>query len=258
MVVLDRLTAPEEPGPVLLYEEGDHRLYWLGLREETAFRCNSYLIVDGDQVLLVDPGNRDAFGRIREEVAAVVDPTALGGLVVCHQDPDVAASLGQWLALNPEARVVTSPRTRVLLPHYGVHDYRCHDIEEVPELALPSGSTLRFLPAPFLHSPMAFATFDTASGFLFSGDLFAAIDTDWRLVVDDFSAHAVKLDLFHIDYMASNVAARGFVRSLAGLDIRAICPQHGSIIPQRFVADALVYLERLRCGTDLLYPDLVG
>lgn len=253
---LDQLTVPEEPGPVLLQEEGGHRVYWLGLREETAFRCNSYLIVDGDQALLVDPGNRDTFEQIRREVAMVVAPEAVTGLVVCHQDPDVAASLVDWLAINPDALVVTSPRTQVLLPHYGVGDYRHHDIEEEPELALPSGAVLRFLPAPFLHSPMAFATFDGANGYLFSGDIFAAIDTDWRLVVESFDAHAAKLDLFHLDYMASNVAARGFVRSLAGLTIEAICPQHGSIIPQRFVADALAYLENLQCGTDLLYPDL--
>jgi flavorubredoxin len=79
---------------------------------------------------------------------------------------------------------------------------------------------------------------------------------DWRLVVEDFSRHELKLSLFHIDYMASNLAARGFIERIRGIDIKAILPQHGSIIPQKFIPKAKHYLENLKCGLDLIYPSL--
>ncbi len=248
--------APTVPdGPVLLFARGDHRVYWVGIRDETAFHCNTYLILDAEQALLVDPGSRGYFAQVRDSVAALLPPERVTGLIICHQDPDVAACLPDWLALNPALTVYTSPRTEVLLPHYGVSGYRLHDIEAEPVLPL-AGGNLRFVGAPFLHSPMAFATFDSASGLLFSGDIFAAVESDWRLVVEDFDEHAASMDLFHVDYMASGVAARGFARRMRDLPIRGILPQHGSIIPSSMIDEAIAYLERLQCGLDLIYPDL--
>ena len=234
-----------------------HAVYWLGHDEPSAFRTNAYLIVDGDQALLVDPGNRAYFAEARERVAQVVDPACVSGMILCHQDPDVAASMPDWLAVNPRMRVFTSPRTQVLLPYYGYPDYAYADVEDEPTLVLPSGGELYFIPAPFLHFPGAFATFDTASGFLFSGDVFASLDVGSWLWAEDFDDLADNMHLFHAEYMASNIATRGFVNRLAGLDIRTILPQHGSLIGKEHVPQALQWLADLRCGTDLLYPELV-
>jgi flavorubredoxin len=247
---------PATDGPTSLYQADAHAVFWLGVEEQTAFRCNTYLILDGDQAYLLDPGSRAYFPQVRERVASLLPPEKLTALLIGHQDPDVGASMVDWLDLNPEIEVVSSPRTRVLLPHYGRAEFRFHDIEAQPELALPSGARLQFITAPFLHSPMAFTTYDSASGFLFTGDIFAAVQSDWHLVVEDFASHRAHMDLFHIDYMASNAAARGFVRKLDGLTINALLPQHGSIIPAALVPDALDYLRELRCGLDVLYPDL--
>lgn len=248
--------APATPRqPVLLFAKGDHRIYWIGISDETAFHCNTYLILDTDQALLVDPGSRDYFQQVRDRVAAIVPPERITGLIIGHQDPDVAACLPDWLAVNPDLTVYTSPRTEVLLPHYGVSGYRRYDVEAQPVLTL-AGGELRFVGAPFLHSPMAFATFDSASGLLFTGDVFAAVDSDWRLVVEDFEQHAARMDLFHLDYMASGVAAKGFARRMRELPLRGILPQHGSLIPPSMVEDAIDYLEQIQCGLDLIYPDL--
>lgn len=243
--------------PVLLYQQGDHRVYWMGIEEETSFRCNVYLLQDGDETVLIDPGNRAFFPVLRARLERLLPAGRPRHLLLCHQDPDVAASLPDWHALDPEVRIFSSPRTEVLLPHYGVTGLHLYDIEKQPLFSLPSGAALRFIPAPFLHSPMAFATLDTASGFLFSGDLFAALDIDWQLVIRDFASHRRKLDLFHLDYMASNAAALGFVRRLKGLTVTGILPQHGSVIPPALVPEALDYLRNLQCGLDLLYPDLM-
>ncbi|ATX79818.1 Metallo-beta-lactamase superfamily protein [Mariprofundus aestuarium] len=242
--------------PTLLYKQKDHAIYWLGITDDTAFRCNAYLIVDGEEAIIVDPGSRNHFEQVKKRVAQIMDPESITGMILCHQDPDVAASMVDWLALNPKTTVFTSPRTMVLLPHYGVGHFTAFDIEENPRYELPSRRVLSFITAPFLHSPAAFVTFDESAHFLFSGDIWAALTTEWDLVTKDFEQHALNMDLFHIDYMASNVATNGFVNKIAHLEIDAILPQHGSIIINDDVPAALNYLRTLRCGTDISYPEL--
>lgn len=249
--VMERLETP-----TVLYQDGEHAIYWLGIAEPRAFRCNVYLLRDGDCGILFDPGSRRHFPQIRERVAQIMPPDTLTGMVLCHQDPDVAASMVDWLELNPAMTVFTSPRTQVLLPYYGVEEFEFYDVEAKPEYTLPSGKRLHFIPAPFLHFAGAITTFDEASQALFSGDIWGAIDTDWQLMVTDFAAHIVKMNLFHTEYMASNLATRGFMHRLEDVEVRAILPQHGSVIGPEHVAEARDYLYRLRCGTDIIYAGI--
>lgn len=242
--------------PVLLFEHDAHAIYWLGAQEQSAFRCNVYLIKDGDTGVLVDPGGRSIFDAIRSAVEKVLPLGAVTGVILCHQDPDVSASLPQWLDINGNLKVFTSPRTQVLIAHYGRQGYDWHDVEANPAFTLPSGAELVFIPAPFLHSPGAFVTFDPASGFLFSGDIWGALDFDWRLKVRSFDDHVPQMDLFHTEYMASNLAARGFVKRIEHLPITAILPQHGGIMGREMVPSALDYLRNLRCGLDIIYAGL--
>ncbi len=251
-----RNVDPDTDNPVLLHRDGEHEIYWLGIPEHTAFRSNSYLIKSADQALIVDPGHRGYFERTRHRVSQILPPEGISGLVICHQDPDVAASMTDWLEINPDLQIVTSPRTHVLLPYYGVGGYRWHDIVNEPVLTLNSGKRIHFVEAPYLHFAGAFTSFDESSGYLLSGDIWAAIQLEWRLIVGDFEAHESVLDLFHLDYMASNIACRGFVEKLSDFRINAILPQHGSIIGPEHVSSALHYLNTLTCGTDIIYSHL--
>ena len=247
--------------PTTLFEQVSpnrprHAIYWIGLMEDSAFRCNSYLLIDGERAILIDPGSRAHFPQSVARVAQIMSPIEVTDLLICHQDPDVGASMIDWLDLNPNLRIITSPRTQVLLPYFGKRDYQWINSEETSaECLLPSGRKLQFISAPFLHSPAAFTTFDHASGFLFSGDIWAARSSDWKLLVHDFDAHRANMDRFHLHYMASNRACRGFTAKLQTLEIHAILPQHGSILDQCFVPQAIDYLNQLQCGLDLEYPE---
>jgi len=83
--------------PTVLFSDGRHAVYWLGITDETAFRCNTYLIRDGDEVVLVDPGNRTYFGQVKSRVGQIVAPEKVTGIILSHQDPDVGASMVDWL-----------------------------------------------------------------------------------------------------------------------------------------------------------------
>ncbi|MFH0759888.1 MAG: MBL fold metallo-hydrolase [Bacteroidota bacterium] len=242
--------------PTVLFQDTGHRIYWLGIPEASAFRPNSYLIVDNDEAIIVDPGGAGYFEFVRDRVAQILPPERVIAQVLSQPDPDVAASFPFWVDVNPHSKVIASPRTNTLLSHFRDCSYEHLNIQEHPEFRFTSGKTVQFIPSPFLHSPGAFTTYDTTSKFLFSGDIWAALDMEWTLVLDDFSKHELKLNLFHVDYMASNKAARGFVNRIKHLELDAILPQHGRIIPREFIQLALDYLSRLNCGLDILYPDL--
>ncbi|MCK5293493.1 MAG: MBL fold metallo-hydrolase, partial [Arcobacteraceae bacterium] len=194
--------------PILLFEEGDYKIYWLGLEQDTAFRCNVYMICDGDEYIIVDPGSRTHFDVVKNKVAQITDLKNVKALIVSHQDPDVGASFVDWLEFNKEMLIISSGRTNVLLPHYGASGYNFYDISENNTYTFKSGKILEFIESPFLHFAGAFTTLDKTANFLFSSDIWAALDIDWKLVVDkdEFILHETYMDLFHIDYMASNIA----------------------------------------------------
>ena len=252
---LGKLFEESYDQPTPLYQDENHAVYWLGTPEDSAFRCNTYLITDGDEAIIVDPGGVDVFDFVRRRVEQIIEPSHVSAQILCHQDPDVAGSMVRWLDVNPEMKVITSTRTNILISHYGRDNYAFFNITETSTYTFGSGRSIRFIEAPFLHFPGAFTTYDETSGFLFSGDIWAAIDMDWKLVISDFHRHEFKMNLFHLDYMAGNVAARGFLDRLKGTEVSAILPQHGSVISKAFVEDAFRYLSNLRCGLDILYPD---
>jgi flavorubredoxin len=251
-----RTSAPEYDEALLLFSDNGHQVYWLGIPEDTAFRSNTYLIKSADEAIIVDPGHRAYFDRVFERVSKIIDPEHVSGLILCHQDPDVAASMLDWLNVNPDIKIISSPRTNVLLPYYGGGEYAFHDVVEQPVYRFISGHEIEFIEAPFLHFAGAFASFDRSSQFLFSGDVWAAIQMNWQLVVNDFEEHQTYLNMFHLDYMASNIACKGFVEKVRPLSPKAILPQHGSIIDSGDVAAALDYLDQIQCGTDIIYPHL--
>lgn len=244
--------------PVTLYDDGQHAVYWVGSQETSPFRCNAYLIVDGDVHVLVDPGSQQHhFDQVRERVARIVPPESVTHIILHHQDPDLCDSLPAWLEINPAITLICTPRTRVLLPYYGFSpDISWLDVSPMDNtvLELPSGSVLGFITSPFLHFPEAMVTFDERTGFLLSSDIGAAIESDWKLVADDIEAHWKAMVPFHVFYMANNRAMRGFLDKIGPFPITAVLPQHGSIIPSKWVKTALDRLRDLPCGIDLLYP----
>ncbi|ADU96078.1 beta-lactamase domain protein [Thermovibrio ammonificans HB-1] len=255
---------PDLSSPVILYEEGGHRVAWVGSAEETMFRCNAYLIssVSGSEEvhLLLDAGGNQHFEQVVKRVERLLgDPSKVTHLVFHHQDPDVAGSVSRWLEINPDAVIVTTPRTKVLLPYYSIDPARVKwlDVSTLDDttIKLPAGGRALFISAPFLHFPDAFVTYDTRSKILFSGDIFAAIQKKWELVVSNWKRHQIEMSYFHIYYMASNKALRFFVNKVKDFPVEAIAPQHGSIIPKELVADAFEFLRTLKCGTDLLYEE---
>jgi flavorubredoxin len=260
--MLDELITSQKnfdySGPILLFKEDDHEIYWLGYADNDAFRTNVFLIIDGEEAVIVDPGDKSKFPELISRIKKTGHYDKVKSGIFCHQDPDVCGCIDDCLKEFPRFDIITSQRTNLLLPHYGISNYNYYDSGEINDnkLTFTSGNELIFIDAYFLHFPGAIATYDKKSGFLFSGDIWASIDYDFKFIVTNFKKHISKLNLFHLDYMSSSVATKGFASKLNDFNITSILPQHGSLISRKYVKKAVKYLEELHCGLDLLYPEI--
>jgi len=238
---------------VLLLSKGQYQIYWIGSISNKVLRSNIYLIKDKNEGMIIDCGSRAEFEDTIKRVKQVLPLSKITRIFVNHQDPDVTSSIVDWLSLNPNIEILTSPNTNALIQHYLEDDreYRFYNTLTKPYFKLNSGGLLEFIPSPFLHSPGAVAIYDHSTKTLFSGDIWSAISLDWELVFKgDFKAHIESMDFFHKDYIASNKAGRNFLIRLKNRPIDNIMPQHGSILTKGYVKEALKYLKYLKCGTD--------
>lgn len=231
--------------------EIDDGIYWLGWNEEnSAFRSNPYLIDDGEEVVLLEPGSVPHFNIFYKKLESVVEPERINYIFVSHQDPDLCTGIPLLeKKLNKTFTILTHTRTTFLLPFYGIKsDYYAVDMNNW-RLVLKSGRELRFIFMPYCHFPGMTVMYDTKSRILFSGDLFGGLSYNWSLYADEWYIEAMKA--FHEHYMPSKEILKHNMSKLDKLDIKMIAPQHGSII-NRDVSKYIEALKELNCGEYML------
>lgn len=238
---------------VLLIDKGLHKVYWIGTTAAKAFRSNIYLIKDMNEGIIIDCGSRDEFEETVSRIKQVMPISSITKIFANHQDPDVISAMVDWLDFNPNIEIITSPITNMLIQHYMKDDktYKYYNTQNNPSMTLGSGAVLDFIPSPFMHAPGAVTVYNRYTKTLFSGDIWAAISLEWKLILeDDFSEHQENMDLFHESYIASNKAARNFLINFKEREVESIMPQHGSIIIEDNVHKAFKYIQNLKCGID--------
>lgn len=225
------------------------RVWWVGhIVEGDPFQCHVYLVEQGDRSVLLDLGSGPSFPHVRRKVEEVVPFDHVRWFVCQHQDPDVCGALPllSESKCHPEAHIVTHWRCESIIKHYGV-DLPFFRIEQNDWRLELEDRALEFVLTPYLHFPGAFVSFDRSSGVLFSSDLFGGFTGEPSLLatsVEYFEA----MRLFHEHYMPSTEILQHGLSRLEGKPIRAIAPQHGSIIPEPLVAPLTERLSRLECG----------
>jgi len=238
---------------VLLIDKGHHKVYWVGTTSNKAFRSNIYLIKDMNEGIIIDCGSRDEFRQTVNRIKQVMPISYVTKIFANHQDPDVTSAMVDWLDLNPNIEIIASPNTNMLIQDYipSQQHYKYYNTEKSPSMTLASGAVLEFIPSPYMHSPGAVTVYSPHTKTLFSGDIWATICIEWKLILeDDFSEHKEHMDLFHTNYIASNKAARNFLINFKNREVKHIMPQHGSILIDGNVAKAFKYIQNLKCGTD--------
>ena len=245
--------------PLELYRDKQHAcLMFTDLFEEDgqAVQANQFLVIDGDQAALIDPGGNQAFNELLMGVGREFPPGKLTYLLASHADPDIIASLDRWMTSTP-ARLVISKLWERFAPYFtksGKTQSRIIGVTDAGGV-LPLGrSELVLLPAHFMHSEGNFHFYDPVSRILFTGDLGVSLisGVEAREFVTDLAPHIPRMEGFHRRYMASNKILRLWTRMARKLDVKMLVPQHGApIMGKQAINDFFDWIENLKCGIDL-------
>ena len=237
----------------VLYE--DESLKWIFFgrdpsKPDSVIDTNEYLIVAGDEAMVLDPGGIEIFPAVLTAASELVEISKIKAYLCSHQDPDIMSSLPLWMALTPDAKIYLSWLWSGFVSHFG-HEY-AKNFQNVPDEGTSielGGRRFEIVPAHHLHSPGNFNLYDPCSKILFSGDIGAALLPDgYPLFVESFDEHVQYMTKFHQRWMASNEAKAQWVKRVRKLDVKMICPQHGAIFKGPDVARFLDWFEELDVG----------
>lgn len=247
---------------VELHNDGGHVcVAFNDLVDEAGVQSNQFLVIDGEESALIDPGGNLTFSRLYIHAGRYTTVKNLNYVIASHQDPDVVASVNKWL-VGTSCKVVIAKVWERFLPHFlAPGNYDDERIVTIPDEGMDielGGNVLKALPAHFLHSVGNFHFYDTVSGILFSGDMGASVggSDDPGTPVSDFEAHIPRMLPFHQRYMVNNKACSLWANMVRALDPAWIVPQHGpSFRGRELIARFLDWVAGLECGTDLLTQD---
>lgn len=246
--------------PLVLYRDNEHAcLMFTDLFEEDgqAVQANQFLVIDGEDAALIDPGGNQAFNELLMGVGREFPPSKLSYLLASHADPDIIASLDRWMTSTP-ARLVIFRLWERFAPYFtksGKTNSRIIGVGDAGGRLALGRSELVLLPVHFMHAEGNFHFYDPVSRILFSGDLGVSLvnGVEAREFVTQLGPHIPRMEGFHRRYMASNKILRLWTAMARKLDVKMLVPQHGApIVGRKAISEFYDWLDNLACGIDLV------
>lgn len=236
-----------------IYQNGEHR--WLAIvrdpdRPAYMLDTNEYVITDGREALLCDPGGVEVFPAVFSAICGACDPALIKSIFASHQDPDVISSFFLWLEFNPDIKCHISWLWSSFITHYGGTDQNFVPIDDDGGTLTVGSLSLDLIPAHFLHSAGNFNLYDPKAKLLFSGDVGSAwLPQDHQEVfVEDFDAHIRHCETFHRRWIGAPQFKRAWCERVSRLDIDMLCPQHGAIFRGADVQRFINWFDELEVG----------
>jgi flavorubredoxin len=246
------------------------KIYWIGFHEKLSnLHCNPYLIVEGDQAVVIDAGSRPDFAVVMMKILQTgIAPEQIAALIYHHIDPDLCGSLSNMVDIckNPELIVLSESDNNMFISYYIEREKRSllQSIDDHGLVFSFGGRTLQFFKTPYAHNTGSFVTYDTKTKTLFSSDLFGSLSGQWELFVElgddcyvceDYNRcikqqkYCPLPDIFefHKKVIPSEKALRHAMGVIKNLDIEILATQHGSIFNKKknidFIIDKLGALQ---------------
>ena len=242
--------TPDISKPIEIAED----IFWIGyVVPNDPFQCHVYLIKNGEESILIDPGSMITFPVVLEKLFQVTPLRNIKYIILHHQDPDIVGCYSTLESLFPKGNrfIVTHWRTKTLLKHYQwktpFYSIDKHDWK------LKAGNReLEFVFTPYAHFPGAFCTFDKKTKTLFSSDIFGAISDKFFLFAEDNEEYYKGVELFHKHYMPTKLILNHTLDKIEEKNPELIAPQHGSIIRKEMIKPIINRLRFLDCGLYML------
>lgn len=242
-------------------------IYWIGFKDEmSGINCNPYLIVEGDEAVVIDGGSRDEFSTVMLKILRVgVGPKNIKRLIYTHSDPDLCGNLPQLEALidSEDLRIISQKENNTFINYFSSKTPKLCIKDLNYEYVFKSGRKLQFIPVPYSHAPGSFIIYDVKTKTLFSSDLFGGFDNSWSLYqkLDEvcYKCSEPREDCpfnkkcrlsgimkFHQSIMNSARALNYALDKIEAIDIKLIAPQHGSLIDEKEKKIIIKHLRTLK------------
>lgn len=238
---------PNYDGPIAIAEG----IYWVGYYDaQSGLHCNPYLIVDGNEAVVIDGGSRPDFPTVMMKILETGIPAAsIIALIYQHYDPDLCASVTHFEDIidRPDLKIISHKENNMFIRHYAISSRLISHDAINSEFSFSSGRKLRFINTPYSHSAGSFVTFDVKTAVLFTSDLFGSYGARWDLFLSLSPECLACADLtrcvrgeaycpipdilrFHQQIMTSEKALRYALRVIGEISAEMIAPQHGSVL----------------------------
>lgn len=187
---------------------------------------NSYVIID-EKIAVLDTVDAMFTHEWLDNVANALCGREPDYLIVHHMEPDHSANITHFIKAYPNAKIVASPKTFVMLENF------FGNIDNSKKIAVENGSTLSlgihhltFIYAPMVHWPEVMFTYESSEKILFSADAFGkfgALDVEepW---VDEARRYYIGI------VGKYGVQVQNALKKATEFDIKAICPLHGPVL----------------------------
>ncbi len=189
---------------------------------------NSYLILDG-KVAVFDTVEKNFTHEWLDNLAAALGGRRPDYLIVQHMEPDHSANIVNFMKTYPEAVLVSSPKSFVMMKNFFGSDFAGRSLQIGDGDTLDLGRhKLTFVAAPMVHWPEVMMTYDSTDGVFFSADAFGkfgALDVD-----EEWACEARRYYFGIVGKYGAQV--QNLLKKAAGFDIKMICPLHGPVLKE--------------------------
>ena len=189
---------------------------------------NSYVILD-EKIAVMDTVDANFTHEWLDNLEQVLDGRKPDYLIVQHMEPDHAANVANFLKVYPDTTVVANVKTFQMIYNFFGLTLEGQKLEVTNGGTLSLGNhQLTFVFAPMVHWPEVMVTYDSTDKVLFSADgfgKFGALDVE-----EDWDDEARRYFIGIVGKYGTQV--QSLLKVAATLDIRIICPLHGSVLSE--------------------------
>ena len=137
--------------------------------------ANNTFVLHGDEPVLVDTGSVVGREEFMTELRTVIDPADLRWIWLTHTDFDHIGALHQFLAENPQLRVITTFFGVGIMGLFDPLPMDRVNFVNAGETIMVGDRTLTAVKPPAFDNPITTGFHDSTSGALFSSDCFGAL-----------------------------------------------------------------------------------
>ena len=198
---------------------------------------NSYVIPDG-KIAVMDTVDVNFGEEWLKNIADVLGDRKPDYLVIQHMEPDHSACIDKFLAVYPDATVVSSAQAfKFMEQFFGASIAPKRQVVKEGDVLDLGTHKLHFVAAPMVHWPEVIVSYDEADKVLFSADGFGKFGANDTVDPEGWDCEARRYYIGIVGKYGPQTQA--LLKKASGLEIKTICPLHGPVLVGDEIANAV-------------------